>query len=55
MVFNEGAKGVGCTTAPETAVFVSTMQTEVFVCSTLSAAVDSDIAPDLNFGFGFRA
>ena len=39
--------------APLAAFFWSTLRTEVLDWSTFNAVVDSQIAPDLNLGFGF--
>ena len=49
----EGASGDGNGNAALGAVlFWSALRTEVLVWSTFSAVVDSEIAPDLNLGFG---
>lgn len=51
----EGANGDGHgngNAAPGVVLFWSALRTEVLVWSTFRAVVDSEIAPDLNLGFG---
>lgn len=51
-----GANGDGNgTAAPVAPFFCSVLRTEVLVWPTFKAVVDSEIAPFLNFGFGFIA
>lgn len=51
----EGANGDGHgngNATPGVVLFWSALRTEVLVWSTFRAVVDSEIAPDLNLGFG---